>query len=348
MHGCLASPLRVFIFSDRVTDVKICFVGRRAIAHDPIHDNLLHILQQIGDVTALYPPQPDVVPDPIATAVQRATFDLYLFWQSDEIASRLLPAIGDRRIVVVPQDDAVRERSPHWWQQFQTHQFACFSRKAHEMLLRAGLHSSYFQYFPPPVPTPGLRYATAAFCWQGQAGENQDIQKVAEICRMIGATELYTPGTGDYPEAIDFPVTRIATDRQDLMEQAAASCGFVILPPHAGGFDPFFLQAMARGQIVVAPDSALVNDYIGHQSSGILYPAENLLAVSRLSNDDMDRISASARSRIRLGHERWQRDQGRLKSILMDDGKRWSYSDYAASFGNLLRQEAHKRTLQIN
>ncbi|MEC3912780.1 hypothetical protein U5A82_20580 [Sphingobium sp. CR2-8] len=165
---------------------------------------------------------------------------------------------------------------------------------------------------------------------------------------MIGATQLYVPGAGEYPEAINFPVIQIAAIQQDLMEQAVASCGFVILPPDANGFDPFIPRAMARGQIVVAPDNGVINDYVGHLSSGILYPAENLLAISRLSKDDMDQISASARSRIRLGHERWQRDQGRLKSILVDDGKRWSYSDYAASFGNRLRQEAHKRTLHRN
>jgi glycosyltransferase involved in cell wall biosynthesis len=71
-----------------------------------------------------------------------------------------------------------------------------------------------------------------------------------------------------------------------------------------------FLEAMARGQCVIAADNPTMNEYITHGVNGLLFAPRQPMPLDLAA---MPRLGRRAREGIEDGFERWQRDRrGRL------------------------------------
>ncbi|BAK65694.1 hypothetical protein SLG_10190 [Sphingobium sp. SYK-6] len=343
--------------------MRICFVGHAFHKLSRSHIFFLDILKALGSVEEYYhsPDDPRDPADDIVAAIAAKRFDRYIFWQTEYIASELLCATEFGRMILIPMFDAASHYDETWWQRFQMHRFIAFSRAMHETLQCAGLDSSYFQYFPEPAAEP-ITFAEpeGAFFWERRPMERTNASQVRAQCRALGLTKLHVHAAPDRPHHRIAQSARLAQmkdgavpvsvsgwfDDRAALDACASTFRFYFAPRTQEGIGATFLEAMARGQIVLAPDAPTMNEYIGHLSSGILYDPDAPLSLPILSKSDLDRISTGAFQRVRLGHERWLKDRERLNSIILDDRRRWSYSDSAASFGNLLRREAHERALR--
>ncbi len=125
----------------------------------------------------------------------------------------------------------------------------------------------------------------------------------------------------------------------------ARAAHFVFAPRPYEGVGLTILEAMAAGQVVIAPDLPTANESIGHLSSGILYELERPLDLPRLSAERVDALSTAARQRAAIGYACWVEDEERFGSYVMDDGRRWSTGDGSARFLNQLRRRAHERRI---
>jgi hypothetical protein len=65
--------------------------------------------------------------------------------------------------------------------------------------------------------------------------------------------------------------------------------------------------------------------------------------LERLSKQTIATLQDNAYFRACRGYKLWQEDQDRLQSVLTGDYRRWSTTDCAAQFGNLIRREASRR-----
>lgn len=341
--------------------MRICFIGHKFHQLSRSHIFFLEVLRKIGSVEEYYhsPDDPEERHlDDIMALITANMFDRYVFWQTEYIASELLGKIDVGRIILVPMLDAAHYRSEAWWQRFQMHRFVSFSRTLHETLQRAGLDSAYFQYFPPPAeeriafPEPD-----GAFFWERRPMEQLNAGQVHGQCSALGLNKLHIHAAPDRRRdkvsqfarlkqlqsgGITVSISNWFDDRSDL-DSCAGAYQFYFAPRLQEGIGTSFLEAMARGQIVIAPDAPTMNEYVGHLSSGILYNQASPNDLPALSKSDIQRIGNGAFERTRLGHARWIKDLDRLNSIIVDDGRRWSYTDFAASYRNLLRREAHKK-----
>ena len=68
-----------------------------------------------------------------------------------------------------------------------------------------------------------------------------------------------------------------------------------------------FLEAMARGQCVVAADRPTMSEYITHGVNGLLFDPDRLVPMNL---SDVVRLGERARGLVALGHARWRRDAG--------------------------------------
>jgi glycosyltransferase involved in cell wall biosynthesis len=135
-------------------------------------------------------------------------------------------------------------------------------------------------------------------------------------------------------------------DRREEFAAVAAAPAFFFAPRPLEGIGMASLEAMARGQIVVAPDLPATNEYVAHLTSGLLYDPEAAAGRDGLTppgREAVAQMSRAARRKAVEGRRTWLSDIPRLKSILANDGQRWSTSDASAGFGRALRRAARER-----
>jgi glycosyltransferase involved in cell wall biosynthesis len=344
--------------------MKICFVGHSFHRRTGSSRFAVALLRQIGEVIEFYgdPDGPPEINDAIVRQLAGSRFDRYVFWQSELIAERLLP-LNLGISFVAPMYDTVAYRRDTYWQQFVRHRFLSFTRAHHERLQAIGCTSSYFQYFPDPGMAPqrtaeGLR---TAFFWQRQPSSMINYSAVLQQCRQLGVTRLHVHDVPDFaadqtapirpgmqaPAGVEVSVSDWFADPGDYAAVAAQPL-FFFAPRPREGIGMAVLEAMARGQIVIAPDLAATNEYVAHGVSGLLYDPEERSAptLPLLPDDALAQMSRAARRKAVEGHRVWQRDTERLLSLVAGDGRRWSTSDASAGFGDAIRRAAHARSAQ--
>ena len=130
-------------------------------------------------------------------------------------------------------------------------------------------------------------------------------------------------------------------------DDAAAGEPLFFAPGSPDGWGSKTLAAMARGRVVVAPDLPPTNEHVAHLCSGLLYDPQTADAarLRRLDPDVLARIGRAARRKVVEGRSLWLKDVDRLRSIIADDGVRWSTTDYSGHFARIIRRAAHERSL---
>ena len=335
--------------------MKICFVGHEFHRRTRSSNFMIELLGKIGDVVEFYgdPDGSPLVNDTLTRQLAASSFDRYVYWQSELIAERLLPMeLGPS--FIAPMYDTIADKRDDYWLQFVDHGFLSFTRAHHERLQAIGCRSSYFQYFPDPGPE---RYRwfdrpRDAFFWERQPRSTVNRTSVLAQCEALGVTQLHIHEVPDFVTdraeqiAVSIPVTVSRWfDRRDEYDAVAGRPLFFFAPRAREGIGMACLEAMARGQIIVAPDSAATNEYVAHHVSGLLYDPRRRFDASlcQIEVAALRRMSRAARRKAVTGRRTWLEDTHRLLSIVAGDGQRWSTSDSSAAFGRMIRQAAHAR-----
>ncbi|TZG27950.1 glycosyltransferase [Sphingomonas montanisoli] len=342
--------------------MKICFIGHKFHAKTGSSAFFRKILSEIGDVTELHssPDEHPLMDDEIMRGLLSSDFDRYVFWQTEYIAERLLCS-EPGKMIIIPMFDGAWGRSDDYWRKFARCRFISFSRSHHETLQRLDCKSSYFQYFPDPGLETQRPIDTSdldGFFWERRAGKHLSTPLVVKMAHALGIRRLHVHLASDFAHANEaLRYASCASDRVELTfskwfesrdeyERVAHQPLFYFAPREREGIGMAVLEAMAQGQIVVAPDMPTMNEYVAHRCSGLLYDSEDSgpsPALARLTGEELAQLSSEARRKVAAGRQDWLRDVDRLKSIIADDGKRWSTLDVSAHFANQIRLSAHGR-----
>lgn len=249
-------------------------------------------------------------------AILNADYDLIVVFQVEYVAQKIAELVPER-LVFVPMFDGARFLPPDVWLTLRNVRIVSFSWTLHEHLQRLGVPSLRVQYFPNPALFESAtdRAELRGFFWQR-------VQKIAwpTIRRLCANQKLASfhlhlamdPDCGDphVPDATDtlefnVGVSQWVEDRKDL-ENLLRRANVYFAPRPYEGIGMSFLEAMARGQCVVAPDAPTMSEYITHGVSGLLYDVER---PAPLDFSAAREIGAKARRTIEWGFIRWQRDQ---------------------------------------
>ncbi len=340
--------------------MRFCFVGHKFHKKTRSSIFFIDLLKTLGEVEEFYssPDENDLSDDRLISHLSTSTFDCYIFFQTEYIAEKLVP-LGLGRTILVPMYDGAVGRSALFWRQFVDCDFISFSRAHHEDLQRFGLRTAYFQYFPEPAPRPELDFEEplSAFFWERRPGHEPTLQTVTRLCNLIGIRTLHLHAAPDMgegaagrlnrPEAFTMDGVKITASRwfehRSEFDAVVERAHFVFAPRALEGIGMSFLEAMARGQIVVAPDQPTMNEYVRHRTTGILYQFGDLNIDFKPTAATLSQISRAAILKITSGHKHWQLDQERLKSLLSNDGRRWSTKDVSSHFRNEIRRRASTR-----
>ncbi len=227
-----------------------------------------------------------------------------------------------------------------FWEPFQGSKVLNFSNAVHGMATGFGLASHCVRYYQPmkTMPTPpkdGLH----GFFW---VRREQQLPWKA-IRKLIGDTRFDSfhlhlatdPGTppAQPPSADDIARHRITTstwfenkaDLNAVMERA----NVYFAPRVEEGIGQSFLEAMGRGQCVVAPNQGTMNEYILPGVNGLLY---ELHAPKPLDFSAVTLLGAQAKAGTEIGRAIWEEAEADLVRFILTPAKALYAGKYQHAF----------------
>lgn len=339
--------------------MNFCFVGHIFHTKSRSTTFFIEILRELGNVDA-FTSNPDADPsedDELVARLAGSRYDCYIFFQTEYLAERVRN-FGLGRFVIIPMYDGAMGWPDAFWRQFVNATFISFCRKHHEHLESLDCRSVCFRYFPavPPVKERDTNLRSAFF-WARRPDLRIDVDLVLDLCRQLEIAALHVHTASDFARHSRVNTIKLSAmpdgapavthsswfESQEDYHAVAAEPLFYFAPREFEGIGTAVLEAMARGQIVVAPDRATSNEYVSHMVSGLLYEPDKPVIGPSPGAEDLARMSWTSRLKAEFGRAEWEQDIVRLKSILLDDGRRWATRDDASHFLNSLRAGASAR-----
>ena len=211
-----------------------------------------------------------------------------------------------------------------YWEFFQGCKILSFSSALHAIVTGFGLRGFYIRYYPQPeagVPSVNL---PRAFFWI----RHEDLVSWPIVRTLLGGTRVdsihlhIVPDPGSpkptLPTEAERKAYNIATstwfaEKRDLLD-IIDRANIFFAPRREEGIGQSFLEAMARGQCVVAPDNGTMNEYILHGVNGLLYNPDR---PAPLDFSRFARLGEAARQSVIAGYERWLAAEDRLEEFIL-------------------------------
>lgn len=243
-------------------------------------------------------------------------FDLVVCWQMI-LPAGLLKALACPRNVIFPMYDHSGSWGIERWFPLRHTRIISFSTHLTERLRGWGFDVQGVQFFPEPMASPQWGDPTRAFFWSRI--EKINIGTITELLRASCVKSIHVHRSMDPGQAFLPPSSAIKerftvtesewfNSREELAKLIEA-CGIYLAPRLREGIGMSFLEAMAMGRCVIAPDLPTMNEYIQQGETGIL---DDPSRITPLALPDIRPIQERALACAKAGRLRWERDQANL------------------------------------
>ncbi len=270
---------------------------------------------------------------------------LILFQLIDRYSPAELKHSGCRNIVLIPMYDHSGGWSDRYWLRYRDFKVVNFSRTIHEQLQRLEMQTKYFQYYLRPEQKASARDSMNdglhGFFWQRTDGITWEHIRMLIEGADFRSFHLHLavdpPGykrvmpTDEEIRRYNITVSEWFDAREDYF-RAASRANVFFAPRLYEGIGMSFVEAMALGKFVVAPDHPTMNEYIVRGINGLLYNPTDLRP---LAFPPAEAMSAAVWQYAADGYSRWLAQCAELLDYIFSDmpGKsRWtSWSTVAAA-----------------
>jgi glycosyltransferase involved in cell wall biosynthesis len=241
------------------------------------------------------------------------------------VSKELLDAISTRNVVYIPMADYVISgidrcdsgllsfRSYSFWEMLAKRgvKILNFSEWVHHLCVNLGMRSRFVQYYPAPAESPDFGGDMSVFYW-----ERVDSISPKTVKTLIGGSatclhhhRAHDPGQckdASTRECNPFAPMAVTTstwfaDKEDYLRHVAEK-SIYIAPRRFEGIGMSFLEAMAMGKAVVAPDYPTMNEYIRHSLNGYLFDFQNPKSIDF---SDISMVRKNAYESVVRGYEKW-------------------------------------------
>jgi len=241
-------------------------------------------------------------------------YDYLICWQVMPSRS-FINQISYKKAILFPMYDAVVGTTKEMWMDYSDFITINFSKTLHEKLLTYGVQSYYIQYFPEPKKITNWGEQNSLFFWQRIHEVN--INLLLKVCSGLDLHHVHIHKALDPEkffieprEDLDYTFTYSDWfDDKEEMNELILSSAFYAAPRLYEGIGMSFLEAMAMGRCVVAPNLPTMNEYIEDGKTGFLYDVENAFPISPV---DIARIQQNTYQYICDGYEKWTREKSNI------------------------------------
>lgn len=279
-------------------------------------------------------------------------YDHIFVWQVERITFDLAQKVPDQ-LVFVPMYDSCWELPDSKLLALRHARIVNFSWDQHTRAQRLGLRSVHAQYFPDPAkfePVKDFSDLRGFFWFRRRELSWNIIKRLAANSYwakfyfhnapdpvLDGTTESYTHVVPiDDLNKFNIAISEWA-EKKSQIDKIMQKANVFFAPRLREGIGMSFLEAMARGQCVVAPDFPTHSEYLTHNVSGLLYDVNSPepLDLSRAAT-----LGAAARRLIERGHRRWVIDlENRLPEFLFNE--RSELASWGPDYGSWTRNQSH-------
>lgn len=275
--------------------------------------------------------------------IGKRNYDVVVFFQVFNIDPKQLKEHNIKNAVFVPMYDASHWLHKDFLMKFSRYKFINFSKKLHKNFKKLNLNSIYTQYYCPPPKEPDFdqRQELTGFFWQRYDWINwnhiSSLIKHAPFKKIHIHKAIDPPGYEFYPptqeemDKYDITISEWFEDPQEYFEILDKSDVFFV-PRKYEGIGMSFIEAMAMGKCVVAPDLPTMNEYIIHEENGLLYDLQKL---KPLSFENINEISRNAFVTVKSGYEQWKEGEQRILEFCDAPTRYWNGRKETSS-GNVL------------
>lgn len=197
-----------------------------------------------------------------------------------------------------------------------------FSATLHQELSNIGFSSFYIQYFPKPAEVADWGDDKSIFFWNRTTDIN--LAKAEILLTDYDYNKFHLHKALDPEQKFDEPGALLAAkleisewyDTREEMIKDMEKSAVYIAPRLYEGIGMSFLEAMAHGRCVIAPDNPTMNEYITDKVTGYLYNPNQIVP---LSLDRIKEIQKEAYAFICNGYQEWEKKKFEILKWLEAD-----------------------------
>jgi len=206
-----------------------------------------------------------------------------------------------------------------------------FSRKLAGQLYRIGLDVEYIQYFPKPMQLPISGDTHGIYLWNRReeigldclytVTSNSNIDKV-HVHRAMDPTQEFI--SADKQSNVSVTYSEWYEHQADMLTDVC-KYSYYMAPRAREGIGMSFLEAMAAGRCVIAPNESTMNEYITDGVNGCLY---ELKSPKPVAVKDVRALQDAAITFITKGHEQWLVESAKIIQWIEESpqANRWRYN----------------------
>jgi len=261
--------------------------------------------------------------------IAQYSYDRFIFWQQIYPPEEL-ECLGPDKVIMVPMIDGCANRRHSWWKSYRKYRFISFSRALDQKLRANGIEHIGVQYWPEPESLSPNGQTTrdgrlSALFWMRSSEVSWQHVRILAESFPLGKMHIHQSLISDSePDSVHGNDVVNLTYKTEISEwspirddyQTALHQSHVYFAPRLlEGIGMSFLEAMALGLCVVAPNSPTMNEYIIHDVSGFLYDIRHPL-LRQISAQEARNAGLTAREMVIDGRVRWRRDAERIEAFI--------------------------------
>ena len=194
------------------------------------------------------------------------------------------------------------------WLAYRDFKIISFSRMLAEKLAGIGMDVEYIQYFPKPIQSLNYGDPRGVYLWNRReeigldclytVSSNLNIDKV-HVHKALDPTQEFK--SVDRQKNVTVTYSEWYEHQEDVLTDVC-KYAYYMAPRAREGIGMSFLEAMAAGRCVIAPNESTMNEYITDGVNGCLY---NLNSPKPVVNKDVRGLQEAASAFVTEGYEKW-------------------------------------------
>ena len=313
---------------------KVLFIGHEYHKKTHSADFLSDMLSERYDATLFYIDPYCVDKEPVFDSLRRQKYDFLICWQIMPNLEQLKKYFDYGKCIFFPMYDGIRPLSDPNWLNYKEAKIINFCKTLHLKLKKIGFDSEYIQYFPKPAEVFDYGDESSLFFWQRR--ENIHLGLMRKLFRLSDLKHIHLhkamdpeQNFKDYSIEQELSVSTWFDKRSDLYAQMQKSALYMA-PRELEGIGMSFLEAMAMGRCVIAPNYPTMNEYIQHGQTGFLYDLKN---PQFLHMENVEKIQKNTLLYIQKGYSVWQEQKSKIFDWIEEPCKRKKWVRQTLLFG---------------
>ncbi len=249
-------------------------------------------------------------------------YDYFICFQIMPLVCELEKKYNYKKGILFPMYDATIGLGDDWWEQYRNFVIICFSKKLQCKLYELGMFSYYIQYFPKPENIMNWGDKNSIYFWQRR--ENISLKTIKNLVQDCSKLKIHLHKALDPGEKFDvndyklFEKLEVSewTDKKEQIKSSIENYAIYMASRQYEGIGMGFLEAMALGRCVIAPDNATMNEYIQDGYNGYLY---NCNSDIKITLDNVRYCQKNAYQYIKKGYEKWEKEKRNIITWIRND-----------------------------